>query len=126
MMSCAAEAVLQPFQSAPHPGLHGAERLLQVVRQFGVGEAVEKREHDALALLRLQLAQAARQRRRFARGDKLLHRSRRVVLPGIDCDVVLLARDLGARVEYTWVRREENELADRLVNEALDGDARSG
>src|SRR5262245_41610546 len=30
-----------------------------------------------------------------------------------------LARDLGA-VRYTAVRREHNELADRLVNEALD------
>ena len=30
-----------------------------------------------------------------------------------------LARRVG-RVEYTAVRREENELADRLVNEALD------
>jgi ribonuclease HI len=30
-----------------------------------------------------------------------------------------LARKLG-RVEYTTVRRAENELADRLVNEALD------
>jgi probable phosphoglycerate mutase len=31
-----------------------------------------------------------------------------------------LARRLG-RVTYTAVRREQNELADRLVNEALDG-----
>ena len=30
-----------------------------------------------------------------------------------------LARRLG-RVEYTAVRREHNEFADRLVNEALD------
>jgi ribonuclease HI len=30
-----------------------------------------------------------------------------------------LARELG-RVRYTHVRREHNELADRLVNEALD------
>ena len=30
-----------------------------------------------------------------------------------------LARELG-RVRYTAVRREQNELADRLVNEALD------
>lgn len=32
-----------------------------------------------------------------------------------------LARAVG-RVSYTAVRRDENELADRLVNEALDGD----
>jgi ribonuclease HI len=31
-----------------------------------------------------------------------------------------LARQLG-KVEYRHVRREQNELADRLVNEALDG-----
>jgi probable phosphoglycerate mutase len=30
------------------------------------------------------------------------------------------------RVGFSAVRREENELADRLVNEALDADARSG
>jgi probable phosphoglycerate mutase len=35
-------------------------------------------------------------------------------------DAERLARKLG-RVEYTNVRRAENELADRLVNEALDG-----
>ncbi|MHB8641548.1 MAG: ribonuclease HI family protein [Gaiellaceae bacterium] len=33
-----------------------------------------------------------------------------------------LARELG-RVEYSAVRREHNELADKLVNEALDADA---
>ena len=33
-----------------------------------------------------------------------------------------LARELG-RVEYTAVRREHNELADKLVNEALDAGA---
>jgi ribonuclease HI len=32
------------------------------------------------------------------------------------------ARDVGA-VSYTHVRREHNELADRLVNEALDAEA---
>jgi probable phosphoglycerate mutase len=30
------------------------------------------------------------------------------------------------RVGFSAVRREENELADRLVNEALDAEARSG
>jgi ribonuclease HI len=34
-------------------------------------------------------------------------------------DAQRLARRLG-RVEYTAVRREQNELADRLVNDALD------
>ena len=33
-----------------------------------------------------------------------------------------LARDVGS-VRYTAVRREQNELADRLVNEALDAEA---
>jgi ribonuclease HI len=33
-----------------------------------------------------------------------------------------LARDVGS-VSYTAVRREQNELADRLVNEALDAEA---
>ena len=34
-------------------------------------------------------------------------------------DASRLARELGS-VTYTHVRREHNELADRLVNEALD------
>jgi ribonuclease HI len=37
----------------------------------------------------------------------------------LSVDAAALARQLG-RVRYTAVRREENELADRLVNEALD------
>jgi ribonuclease HI len=36
-----------------------------------------------------------------------------------------LARRIGS-VRYTAVRREHNELADRLVNEALDADAAAG
>jgi ribonuclease HI len=37
----------------------------------------------------------------------------------LSLDAAALARQLG-QVRYTAVRREENELADRLVNEALD------
>ena len=37
----------------------------------------------------------------------------------LSLEAARLARDLG-RVRYTAVRREQNELADRLVNEALD------
>ena len=37
-------------------------------------------------------------------------------------DAHALARRL-ARISYTAVRREHNELADRLVNEALDSTA---
>jgi ribonuclease HI len=40
-------------------------------------------------------------------------------LQGLFLDASRAARDLG-RVTYTHVRREHNELADRLVNEALD------
>lgn len=35
-------------------------------------------------------------------------------------ELALRARDLRARVQYTWVPRAENTLADALVNEALD------
>jgi ribonuclease HI len=38
---------------------------------------------------------------------------------GLSIEAGRLARRLG-RVTYTAVRREHNELADRLVNEALD------
>jgi ribonuclease HI len=37
----------------------------------------------------------------------------------LSVDASRLARELG-KVVYTAVRREHNELADRLVNEALD------
>ena len=40
-------------------------------------------------------------------------------LQGLFLDASRAARDVG-RVTYTHVRREHNELADRLVNEALD------
>ncbi len=39
-------------------------------------------------------------------------------------DIALAVRRLGANVDYTWVPREENKAADRLVNEALDAQAR--
>jgi ribonuclease HI len=40
-------------------------------------------------------------------------------LRGLSQEAARLARELG-KVAYTAVRREHNELADRLVNEALD------
>ena len=40
-------------------------------------------------------------------------------LQGLFLDASRAAREVG-RVSYTHVRREHNELADRLVNEALD------
>ena len=43
-------------------------------------------------------------------------------LQGLFLDASRAARDVGA-VTYTHVRREHNELADRLVNEALDAAA---
>ena len=43
-------------------------------------------------------------------------------LRGLSLEAARLARRVG-RVTYTAVRREHNELADRLVNEALDAPA---
>ena len=43
-------------------------------------------------------------------------------LQELSLEAARLARALG-RVRYTAVRREENELADRLVNDALDAQA---
>ena len=43
-------------------------------------------------------------------------------LQELNADASALARRVG-RVRYTSVRREHNELADRLVNEALDAEA---
>jgi ribonuclease HI len=48
------------------------------------------------------------------------YRVKNQALIALSLEAARLARDVG-RVTYTAVRREHNELADRLVNEALDG-----
>ena len=47
------------------------------------------------------------------------YRVKNAALVELSLEAARLARALG-RVRYTAVRREQNELADRLVNEALD------
>ena len=47
------------------------------------------------------------------------YRVKNEALRALSAEAAALARQI-ARVEYTAVRREHNELADRLVNEALD------
>jgi ribonuclease HI len=47
------------------------------------------------------------------------YRVKNEALRELSLDAAALARKVG-RVSYTAVRREHNELADRLVNEALD------
>ena len=47
------------------------------------------------------------------------YRVKNEALQVLSVEAARLARELG-RVSYTAVRREHNELADRLVNEALD------
>jgi ribonuclease HI len=48
------------------------------------------------------------------------YRVKNEALRDLSLEAGRLARQL-AKVEYRHVRREQNELADRLVNEALDG-----
>jgi probable phosphoglycerate mutase len=48
------------------------------------------------------------------------YRVKNEALRGLSLEAARLARRVGA-VEYRHVTREHNELADRLVNEALDG-----
>jgi ribonuclease HI len=47
------------------------------------------------------------------------YRVKNAALVELSLEAAQLAREIG-RVRYTAVRRAENELADRLVNEALD------
>ncbi len=47
------------------------------------------------------------------------YRVKNAALRELSVEAARLARRIG-RVTYTAVRREHNELADRLVNEALD------
>jgi ribonuclease HI len=49
------------------------------------------------------------------------YRVKNAALRDLSVQAARLAREIGT-VSYTAVRREHNELADRLVNEALDGD----
>jgi probable phosphoglycerate mutase len=51
------------------------------------------------------------------------YRVKNEALRALSLDAARLARELG-KVSYRAVRREHNELADRLVNEALDAAAR--
>jgi len=48
------------------------------------------------------------------------YRVKNAALKPLSLEAAALGREVG-RVVYTHVRREQNELADRLVNEALDG-----
>jgi ribonuclease H / adenosylcobalamin/alpha-ribazole phosphatase len=50
------------------------------------------------------------------------YRVKNAALIDLSLEAARLARQVGA-VRYTAVRREHNELADRLVNEALDAEA---
>jgi probable phosphoglycerate mutase len=50
------------------------------------------------------------------------YRVKNQALRELSLEAARLAREIG-RVRYTAVRRAENELADRLVNEALDAGA---
>ena len=52
------------------------------------------------------------------------YRVKNRALAELSLESARLARRIG-RVRYTAVRRAENELADRLVNEALDREARA-
>jgi probable phosphoglycerate mutase len=54
-----------------------------------------------------------------------VYRVKNEALRQLSLDAAALARRLG-RVRYSAVRREHNELADRLVNEALDAAVEGG
>ena len=76
----------------------------------GLGEAVERGVDD------LEVCSDSELMVKQMRGE---YRVKNRDLQTLFLDASRLARELG-RVTYTHVRREHNELADRLVNEALD------
>ena len=53
------------------------------------------------------------------------YRVKNAALQDLSIQASRLAREIG-KVSYTAVRREHNELADRLVNEALDSESEAG
>ncbi len=76
----------------------------------GLGRAVE------LAVGELEVVSDSELMVKQMRGE---YRVRNATLRELSVRAARLARELGS-VRYTAVRREHNELADRLVNEALD------
>ncbi len=76
----------------------------------GLGKAVERGVDD------LEVRSDSELMVKQMRGE---YRVKNRDLKTLFLDASRLARELG-RVTYTHVRREHNELADRLVNEALD------
>jgi len=50
------------------------------------------------------------------------YKVKNAALRNLSLEAARLAREIG-KVSYTAVRREHNELADRLVNDALDADS---
>jgi ribonuclease HI len=76
----------------------------------GLGKAVERGVDD------LEVRSDSELMVKQMRGE---YRVKNRDLQTLFLDASRLARELG-RVTYTHVRREHNELADRLVNEALD------
>jgi ribonuclease HI len=79
----------------------------------GLEKAVE------LALDELEVVSDSELLVRQMRGD---YKVKNEALQELNDEAAALARRLG-KVRYTAVRREHNELADRLVNEALDAQA---
>jgi len=76
----------------------------------GLGRAVE------LAVGELEVVSDSELMVKQMRGE---YRVKNATLRELSVRAARLARELGS-VRYTAVRREHNELADRLVNEALD------
>lgn len=78
---------------------------LERARELGVGEVEVVSDSELLV--------------KQMRGD---YKVKNEALRGLSTEAARLAREIGS-VRYTAVRREHNELADRLVNEALDSAA---
>src|SRR5262249_57073321 len=84
LISIRPQACLQPLEPAPHPGLHRPERLTHVARELRVGEAVVERQHDRLALLHFQAAEAIGERLGVGAARQLIERSRGVARDRLD------------------------------------------
>src|SRR4051794_26595590 len=83
------EAALQRRQGATHPRLDGAERLAHLARDFGVAEALEERERDALALAWRELVHARRERAGIGGPAQQIERAGRLIRHGVVHVVVL-------------------------------------
>src|SRR3989338_373674 len=85
----------QLLQPPADPGLHGAQRQLELLGQFAVTLVTQIGQADNLALFVVELAQAVVQRKRLLAGIGRVHGVGRIALQRLGQFVVQLVHEVG-------------------------------